>query len=201
MARPTYRIEIDPYAVRSYRVAMRRAHVLSLLAVALAACGGRIESDGSGSAPGSAADPATQATALYTAGPNACPSAASLDAITKEVRPERYEETAVVELSVAEECTNLGGQWLLGRDVHRASNKFWLGGHGCRTVPFADDGSARYGVLVYRPTDRIATIPPSVCVSFPGNAPGTSSSSPTYVRAIATFATLPQAEAFARPLR
>jgi hypothetical protein len=177
---------------------MRRALVLFVL-LASSACGGRVEGDGS--PPSTGAEPSTQATALYVADPrSSCATPASLDAVTTELRPARFEETAVVELSVAEECTNLGGQWLLGRDVHRASSKFWLGGHGCRTVPFAVDGSARYGVLVYVPTDRVGIIPPGVCVSFAGNAPGTSSASPTDVRAIAAFATLAQAEAFARTL-
>jgi hypothetical protein len=181
---------------------MRRALHLSLLTALIgaagSACGGRVAGDEA--AP--ATDPATQATALYLADPrSSCATPASLDTVTTELHPARNEDTAVVELSVAEECTNLGGQWLLGRDVHRAESKFWLGGHGCRTVPFAADGSARYGVLVYTPTDHIGTIPPSVCVSFPGNAPGSSSASPTYVRALATFATLTEAEAFASTLR
>jgi hypothetical protein len=183
---------------------MRRALLLSVLAALLgtaaSACGGRVAGDET--APSTGADPATQATALYLAGPRpSCATPASLDAVTTELRPAPNESNAVVELSVAEECTNLGGQWLLGRDVHRASDKFWLGGHGCRAVPFAADGSTRYGVLVFTITDSIPTIPPSVCVSFPGNAPGTSSASSTAVRAIATFATLAQAEAFASTLR
>jgi hypothetical protein len=180
---------------------MRRGLARTVLLVGLAsACGGRVEDDGGG--PTHAVDAATQATALYTADPkSACPTPASLDAVATELRPASFEETAVVELSVAEECTNLGGQWLLGRDVKRASDKFWLGGHGCRSVPFAVDGSARYGVLVYVPTDSVAIVPPDVCVSFPGNAPRTSSASPTHVRAMATFATLAQAEAFAQTLR
>lgn len=170
-----------------------------MVGVTSSACGGRIESDGS--APAGATNPATQATALYTADPrSSCATPASLEAVATELRPTGFEQTAVVELSVAEECTGLGGQWLLGRDVRRASDKYWLGGHGCRTVPVAQDGSARFGVLVYWPTDRIGAIPAGVCVSFPGNAPGTSSMSPTDVRAIATFATLAQAEAFEKTL-
>lgn len=185
---------------------MRRALLLSvfsaLVGIASSGCGGRIESDGSGPSGATATDPAEQATALYTADPrSSCATPASLDAVATELRPAGFEETAVVELSVAEECTGLGGQWLLGRDVRRASQKFWLGGHGCRTVPVAEDGSARFGVLVYWPTDSISVLPAGACLSFPGNAPGTSSMSPTRVRALATFATLAQAEAFERTLR
>lgn len=174
--------------------------------IASAGCGGRVEGDGSAAGGGGGgigtANAAKEATALYVADPkSSCATPARVDGVATELRPAGFEETAVVELTVAEECTNLGGQWLLGRDVRRASNKYWLGGHGCRTVAVANDGSARYGVIVYVPTDSIGSIPPSVCVAFPGNAPGTVSASPTRVRALATFATLVQAEAFEQTLR
>jgi hypothetical protein len=111
-----------------------------------------------------------------------------------------FEDLAVVELGFAEECTNLGGEYILARDLH-ADRKYWLGGHGCGATKLLFDAPKAYGVIRYVNTSSVLTIPAGVCVAFPGDDPGHSIWTPTKVRALARFESQDAAEAYAAEIR
>jgi hypothetical protein len=110
------------------------------------------------------------------------------------------EDVAVVTLSVAQECTGLGGEYLLAVDV-KTANKYWLGGHGCASTKVLTALPSVFGVVRYMNTSSVLTIPPNVCVSFPGEDPTASLTTPTKVRAVGLFDSRDEAEAFAASVR
>lgn len=199
---------------------MRVALPLATLAcatafVSIAACGGRVD-DGNGTsgtsgaggpsqrpspvpAPG-ATDPAAPrpgASGLYVPDDKQC-ARGSADSASVVLRPrDSLEDVAVVELSVAQECTGLGGEYLLARDLH-SSRRFWLGGHGCGSTKLLYGLATTFGVVRYMNTSSVLTIPAGVCVSFPGEDADEAITTATKIRAVASFATQSEAEAFAR---
>lgn len=111
---------------------------------------------------------------------------------------ESGEEVAVVEIAYAEECTGLGGQYILARELE-GSRSYWLGAHGCNFLAAGLVGDATaFGVLRYRITAALFTIPVGVCVGFPGEPDGVSSDS--RVEAVAVFPTLEAATLFAKSI-
>lgn len=123
---------------------------------------------------------------------------AAQTAATALTPPDSGEAVAVVEIAYAEECTGLGGQYILAREVD-GSRSFWLGNHGCNFLaPGLVGGATTFGVLRYRFTAALFMIPTGVCVSFPGEPDGLSSDS--RVEALAVFPTLEAAAQFARDI-
>lgn len=98
---------------------------------------------------------------------------------------------AVVELFFREECTGLGGEHVIGRDVDQPKRHFSLGGHGCR----GGAPPAAFGVVSYGHTAALGQS--AACVELPGELGFTYD---TQSRAVATFDTLESARAFADAL-
>lgn len=184
------------------------------LACSVWACGGRIEAEESGAVttPGTTSPPepapptnrtaAPQAAGLFVPDDEYC-ARASRNASTSagDLRPRsNVEDVAVVAVSVAQECSGLGGEYLLARDLH-GPQKYWLGGHGCGATKLLSKLNGAFGVVRYMSTSSVLTIPAHVCVSFPGEDPDQPLVTPTKIRAIALFETQADAEAFASSVR
>jgi len=160
-----------------------------LLVALLASCGGRTDVPAIDQSPAAALP-----SALYVADDGCAKEAAAETAATALKPGESGEEIAVVEIAYAEECTGLGGQYILAREVD-GSRSFWLGNHGCNFLTPGLVGSATtFSVLRYRATAALFTIPSGVCVSFPGEPDGFSSDS--RVEALAVFPTREAAKLF-----
>ncbi len=101
------------------------------------------------------------------------------------------DELAVVEIHFVEECTGLGGTWVLGREVD-SHRRFFLGAHGCRLWKSTPSGA--YGVVRYRQTAALLRTPDGACVGLPGERRVESDQS-TY--GFVVFATRAEAEVFA----
>jgi hypothetical protein len=159
-----------------------KPHATSLLVVILAGCGTRTLEDLSS---------ATPPLAVYTRDEKACAVAAN-GAPEDELRTGDAggESTAVVEVGFANECSGLGGQYVLARTVD-GSRYFWLGAHGCAT--WETPPLAKFGVVRYS-TAAAAELPDGACLTMPG-APAKITSDAS-VRAIAVFATRSEAERF-----
>jgi hypothetical protein len=174
-----------------------RDRLLLLLHAALAAgCGGRVHLP-SGDAGVAVPGPVPEPVAVYVAEPG-CGEERAIETAEEALSTEESGTIAVVELSFAEECTGAGGQYILARDVD-GSREFWIGGHACY---FLSSGPGQppawapaFGVLRYEQTAGLFQISPDVCVGFPGQPPGATTDAQT--RAIAVFATLEEARAFA----
>ncbi len=161
-----------------------------LLVALLASCGGRTDAPAIDKSPAAALP-----SALYVANEGCAKEVAAETATTALTPVESGEEVAVVEIAYAEECTGLGGQYILAREVD-GSRSFWLGSHGCYFLaPGLVGGATTFGVLRYRPTAALFTIPVGVCVSYPGEPDGFSSDS--RVQALAVFPTVEAATRFA----
>ena len=172
---------------------MRAPCLLVALLALLASCGGRTDAPAIDRSP-AAAPPS----ALYVADEGCAKEVAAETAATTLTPVESGEAVAVVEIAYADECTGLGGQYILAREVD-GSRSFWLGNHGCNFLAVGLVGSATaFGVLRYRVTAALFTIPVGVCVGFPGEPDGLSSDS--RVEALAVFPTLEAAERFARDI-
>jgi hypothetical protein len=167
--------------------------LLALLAL-LASCGGRIDVPAIDIPPAAALP-----SALYVDDDGCAKEVAAETAATALTPVESGEGVAVVEIAYAEECTGLGGQYILAREVDGFISSFWLGSHGCNFLAPGLVGSATtFGVLRYRVTAALFEIPVGVCVSFPGEPDGFSSDS--WVQALAVFPTLEAAALFAKDL-
>lgn len=135
--------------------------------------------------------------ALYTSA-RGCPSLQPITNTAAEMTSKQFGEAiAVVELFYQDECTGLGGQHILAREID-GFRSFWLGGHGCRLLDPLPTGP-RFGVVRYNQTAALFRISPDVCIGFPDREPGATSDVST--RALAAFATLSDARAFAATLR
>ncbi len=168
-----------------------RTHYL-LLAL-LASCGGRSDVPAIDKPPAAALP-----SALYVADEGCAKEAAAETAATALTPADSGEAVAVVEIAYAEECTGLGGQYILAREVD-GFRSFWLGNHGCNFLaPGLVGGATSFGVLRYRFTAALFMIPTGVCVSFPGEPDGLSSDS--RVEALAVFPTLEAAAQFAKDI-
>jgi len=155
---------------------------LTAYAVSCAGCGTRTLEDLSR---------ATQPLVVYERDDKGC-AATTIDAAEDELRPkEAGESTAVVELIFANECSGLGGQYVLARAVD-GSHSFWLGDHGCLT--WQTPPNAKYGVVRYSQTAALFDLPAGACLTFPGGSDGARSDAQT--RAIAAFGTRAEAERF-----
>ena len=172
---------------------MRAHYLLVALLPLLASCGGRIDVPAIDRPPAAALP-----SALYVDDDGCAKEVAAETAAAALTPVESGEEVVVVEIAYAEECTGLGGQYILAREVE-GSRSYWLGNHGCNFLASGLVGSATtFGVLRYRQTAALFTIPAGVCVSFPGEPDGFSSDS--RVEALAVFPTLEAAKLFARDI-
>lgn len=170
-----------------------RTRYLLLALLALASCGGRSDVPALDKPPAVALP-----SALYVADEGCAKEVAVETAATALTALDSGEEVAVVEIAYAEECTGIGGQYILAREVD-GFRSFWLGNHGCNFLAPGLVGSAMtFGVLRYRFTDALFMIPVGECVSFPGEPDGLSSDS--RVEALAVFPTLEAAALFAKDL-
>lgn len=165
---------------------------LSFCSIA-AGCGARstvLEGDpNAGSAP----------VALFAPDGSGCVDEPPLGTAVEVISPaDAGDEIAVVDITFAEECTDLGGQYVLARDLDGVK-RYWLGGHGCQFLEqFSNTLGLVYGVVRYRVTAGISQIPADVCVGFPDETPGMETDSTTL--GIAVFETLSGAQAFADSL-
>lgn len=176
-----------------------RAITLTLSTVvscAALACGGQTLAD-----DGARADGQTSAVAVYTtASSDRCPAATATTRASEILKKEyASEEIAVVAITYEDECTGLGGQYILASDVSAPRQRYFLGAHGCSEWTFDKGSSAApaWGVLRYQVTDSIQKIPAGVCV---GNATNQAQGIITSagVRGIALFTSRSSAETFAR---
>ncbi len=157
----------------------------------LAACGGR-----SGLRVDEAAS--VSPTALYTKDDKGCPSSQQIgDAREQLTIAQSGEGVAVVEVFFQEECTGAGGQYILAREID-GFRAFWIGAHACWTLDRLPTGR-HFGVLRYSQTAALFRIDEHLCIGFPDLPPGATSD--VHVRAVALFATLADARAFAATLR
>lgn len=168
--------------------------VFALCSCSIAAgCGARstvLEADpNAGSAP----------VALYVPDGGGCADEKPISAAVDVMTPAGSgEEIAVVDITFAEECTDLGGQYVLARDLDGVK-RYWLGGHGCQFLEqVVNEVGLVYGVVRYQVTAGISQIPADVCVGFPDETPGLETDATTL--AIAVFETQSGAQAFADSL-
>lgn len=172
---------------------MRTHYLLVPLFALLASCGGRSDVPAIDKPPAAALP-----SALYVADEGCAKEIAAETAATALTPVDSGEAVAVVEIAYAEECTGLGGQYILAREVE-GFRSFWLGNHGCNFLaPGLVGGATTFGVLRYRFTAALFMIPVGVCVSFPGEPDGLSSDS--RVEALAVFPTLEAAALFAKDI-
>ena len=172
---------------------MRTHCLLVPLFALLASCGGRSDVPAIDKPPAAALP-----SALYVADEGCAKEVAAETAATALTPVDSGEAVAVVEIAYAEECTGLGGQYILAREVE-GFRSFWLGNHGCNFLaPGLVGGATTFGVLRYRFTAALFMIPVGVCVSFPGEPDGLSSDS--RVEALAVFPTLEAAALFAKDI-
>jgi hypothetical protein len=180
---------------------------LIAVSVAAAACGGVVDDgprDDDGASVGTPL-------AFYTSDPgDRCPLAAPVEnarvGLTRKYTSERY---AVASITFADECTGLGGQYILAKDLYEESiafqGKYFLGGHGCRAWEIGPGMNAGgptlpFGVVRYTPTNSIQEIPPGVCVAIDEGNRERGITTSAAVHGIALFATRIEAERFARSL-
>lgn len=134
---------------------------------------------------------ATPPLAVYEADEKACAAPEHGDPELAVRANGAGEQNVVVEIVFANECTGLGGQYILARAVD-GSRYFWLGGHGC--VTWETPPAAKFGVVRSTITAGLRELPEGACLTIPG-APAKVSSDST-VRAVAVFATKSEAERF-----
>jgi hypothetical protein len=159
-----------------------KPHATCLFVLILAGCGTRTLDDLSN---------ATPPLATYNRDEKSC-AAPVHSAPEDELRVrDSGEGNAVVELAFVNECTGLGGQYILSRAVD-GSRYFWLGAHGCTT--WETPPEAKFGVVRYAQTAALSNLPEGACLTLPG-APARITSDVT-VRAVAVFATRSEAERF-----
>ena len=135
--------------------------LLAALAWALFGCGGGVDGgrDGREEVGGSAA-PAT-----LVVNERSCETGSTPSAREATEAQDPSDTLAVVELFLLDECTGLGGHWVLARELD-AHRRFFLGAHGCRLWDTAP--AARFGVVRYRQTAGIRSTPEGACIAFAG---------------------------------
>jgi hypothetical protein len=74
---------------------------------------------------------------------------------------------ALVEVFFTAECTGVGGDYVLARELE-GSRSYWLGGRGCAFLDEGELGETAFGVLWAEVSAGLATIDPGLCVGFPG---------------------------------
>jgi hypothetical protein len=167
------------------------ASLLALSPLVLAGCGARTGMLGDDA-------PAVDApVALFAGGGAACVDALDPTQAEAVLATSEDEEIAVVDLAFVSECSGLGGDYLIGREVG-GTRMFWLGGHGCEFFDDTFGPGLVYGVVRYAQTAALFQTPEGVCVSWPGEPEPVQSSSSTF--AIAVFETLGGAQSFAASL-
>lgn len=143
------------------------------------------------SAPDAGAPPLPIALYVDT---DSCPESRPVETAYAELSPpEQGDYTALVELYYRDECTGAGGQHIIARAVEDFGDH-WLGAHACYFFPVPSPPEPQYGVILYNVTAAIFQLSPDLCIGFPGEPPGVTSSFIT--RAIGVFATREDAEAF-----
>ncbi len=99
----------------------------------------------------------------------------------------------------SEQCTDLGGDYLLARELDEWATTHWLGGHGCRfSANLMSASGQRFGVLRVSQTAGIFQVAAGACVGFPNAEFGLRTS--TIGKAAALFNTEADARAFASTL-
>lgn len=132
--------------------------------------------------------------ALYVDPPSTCPESRPVETAYAELSPpEQGDYLALVEIYYRDECTGAGGQHIIAHADEDASDH-WLGAHACYFFPVPPPPEPQYGVLLYNQTAALFHISPDVCIGFPGEPPGVTSSS--IARALAVFETREDAAAF-----
>lgn len=163
-----------------------------MLSLLLVACGGRTPLALDDEA--AAADGSPEPTAVYAYQSGICPVDLHGDLTVMEA-PKGSDSFVVVQIVFGDECTGLGGQYVLGREVS-GSRAYWLGGHGCQFFsPALLDDPPVYGVLRTTQTAALKQLDPALCLGFPGEPAGLSTDSST--RAVAIFGSLDEARRFA----
>ncbi|MEZ4293897.1 MAG: hypothetical protein R3B70_02890 [Polyangiaceae bacterium] len=139
--------------------------------------------------------PAPLPFALYVRNEQACPEEhPATEALTTLSTAGTTDETVVVEVAFAAECTGAGGDYVLAREVG-STGEMWIGEHACWVFDsWPPPEGIYFGVARYSQTAALFSIPEGVCVTFPGELePPTSD---VIARAIAVFSSLDEAFAF-----
>ena len=142
------------------RQVTRMRMLLGLLVVSgLVGCGGSVD----GGEPTGATVSGAPVLVLHA---GSCKGGATVGAQEALRARDTSETLAVVETVLVEECTGLGGQWVLGRELD-GERRVLLGGHGCRLWGDAPP-AARFGVVRSAHTANLVKTPDGACVAFPG---------------------------------
>lgn len=157
--------------------------LLVLASTFLFACGGATADDTS---PGSTGAPPTFVMARDTCSTGVQPSADAALA-----KADSSEAISVAEIRFIDECSGLGGHWIIGRDIS-SDRKFFLGAHGCRLWSSPPAGS--YAVVRHAQTAGISFTPSGVCIRFDGEDSVRTDQSTS---GIVVFTALEDAKAFA----
>lgn len=173
--------------------AMRSLLVLASASLLLASVGCGARSDVLESDPA----PLVAPVELFAPDGAGCVASPDLDQAASLMARQSGQGIAVVDIVFALECTNLGGDYVLGREIG-GTRMFWLGGHGCSFLTTTFGPGLVYGVVRYTQTAALFQISSDVCVGFPDQAPGAQTDVTT--EAIALFERLEEAQAFAGTL-
>lgn len=177
-----------PFVGESRRWRNAWALALSVGVVAMCACddgpGPAVDQTkrggaGPGGAAGSGGATVKQASFTISKGTTGCPVLGASTA--------RVDTSYVVQWTLVDECTGLGGQYVVAKDLD-GSRRFFLGGHGCYALPTAEFPTfpappLRYGVLRGIQTAALFTAGP--CIDLPADPPDPSPN-PTTVDEIQT---------------
>ena len=121
----------------------------------------------------------------------ACTTGVQPSADAATAREDASDLIAVAEIMFVDECTGLGGNWIIARDI-LSDRRFFLGAHGCRLWSSPPAGS--HAVVRHRQTAGMFSTPSGACVAFDGEE---SVRSDQATSGIVVFATLEDAKAFA----
>lgn len=121
----------------------------------------------------------------------ACTTGVQPSAEAATAKEDASDLISVAEITFVDECTGLGGNWIIGRDIV-SDRRFFLGAHGCRL--WSSPPAGTHAVVRHRQTAAMFHTPSGACVAFDGEE---SVSSDQSTSGLVVFATLGDAKAFA----
>ena len=170
-----------------------------------------VENAGDASVTTGEADNSTVASFIYPSpsvgGPAAnCPKRVGYDKTTggfegvmnpSPLAPSSGEALGVGSFFILEECSGLGGQHVVGKDLY-SGRTYWFGGHGCTEIANSRAFTAKFAVFRYAQTAAIFQPEnPQWCIEFPDKS---KVSTDAKLLGIATFETQALAERYATAL-
>lgn len=142
--------------------------------LALAACGGLTLDESptpAGSDHGNATTnvpPSTLPIPTFVADSETCFSGVTPSAESALEPRDRYDSLSLVEVRFVDECSGLGGTWLLGRGLEEARPRVFLGDHGCSLWDSNQPPRGRYAIARHSQTAAWFRGPEDACVTFDG---------------------------------